>query len=189
MAYVFFEPSTGWTSPIQEESAVLAASDGVASDGLGSSVAIGGTRLTVATGAPGAAIGTNTGQGAAYVFSTYLSLSQFIATVQVSATQFALNANFSLGSGNNGINPLIEQVTIQVGNVALGIPAGSFIRNKQGNYVFEGIVSNRLLQAQIKLRGSNSYQFLAEANVNTGCMLGGPCGVTLPIGDDQGIQE
>jgi hypothetical protein len=189
-AYVFVEPSAGWTSPGQEESATLTASDGVASDDLGSSVAIGGSRLTVVAGAPGAAIGANSGQGAAYLFSAYLSFSQFVAAVQASATQFALSANFTLGSGNNGINPLNEQVTIQVGTAALGIPPHSFIRNKQGNYVFQGMVNNAPLQAQIKVLGSSSYQFLVEAtNVNTGCTSVGPCGVTLTIGDDQGTQK
>ncbi len=64
-AYVFGEPASGWANATQ--SAKLTASDGAASDGLGSAVALTGS--SVAAGAPGARIGSNAAQGAAYVFA------------------------------------------------------------------------------------------------------------------------
>jgi hypothetical protein len=63
-AYVFVEPNGGWTNMTQ--TAELTASDGQAHDGFGSSVAISGT--TVVVGSPYAPIGSNSEQGAAYVF-------------------------------------------------------------------------------------------------------------------------
>jgi hypothetical protein len=63
-AYVFVEPSSGWTSAT--ETAKLTASDGGASDGFGSSVSV--SPNTVVAGAPSGTVGTNAGQGAAYVF-------------------------------------------------------------------------------------------------------------------------
>jgi hypothetical protein len=63
-AYVFVEPSGGWTNMTQ--TAELTASDGFVGDDLGASVAISGN--TVVAGAPYASIGSNFQQGAAYVF-------------------------------------------------------------------------------------------------------------------------
>jgi hypothetical protein len=64
-AYVFTKPKKGWKTT-SHFAAKLVASDGVAKDGLGTSVAIAGN--TVLAGATGATIGGNQSQGAAYVF-------------------------------------------------------------------------------------------------------------------------
>jgi large repetitive protein len=64
-AYVFTEPASGWAN--MSQTATLTASDGVASDNFGCSVAIDGGTLVV--GAQEAKIGANSGQGAAYVFT------------------------------------------------------------------------------------------------------------------------
>jgi hypothetical protein len=63
--YVFVRPDPGWANAT--ETAKLTASDGASLDRLGVSVAISGS--TVAAGAPGATVGGNFFQGAAYVFS------------------------------------------------------------------------------------------------------------------------
>jgi hypothetical protein len=63
-AYVFVKPSGGWSN--MTETAKLTASDGAVDDQFGYSVAISGD--TVVVGAPLAEIGSNTNQGAAYVF-------------------------------------------------------------------------------------------------------------------------
>jgi hypothetical protein len=65
-AYVFLKPSTGWTSGT--ESAKLVATDGTAGDAFGSSFAFTPDGSTIVVGAFGATIGSNSGQGAAYVF-------------------------------------------------------------------------------------------------------------------------
>ncbi len=63
--YIFAEPSTGWVP--STENAKLIASDGKPGDAMGSSVSIWGG--AVATGAPSASVNSNTGAGAAYVFT------------------------------------------------------------------------------------------------------------------------
>jgi hypothetical protein len=63
-AYVFVQPPGGWSNRTQ--TAKLTASDGKTDDDLGVSVSLNGG--TAAAGAIGATIGSNTAQGAAYVF-------------------------------------------------------------------------------------------------------------------------
>jgi hypothetical protein len=65
-AFVFLKPSGGWKN-LTTANAELAANDGNIGDNLGSSVGVSGG--TVVAGAPFAAIGSNTWQGAAYVFA------------------------------------------------------------------------------------------------------------------------
>jgi len=64
-AYVFVKPSTGWTSGTQ--TLKLTASDGAAGDLLGF-VGLSDDGGTIVVGALGATIGSNSMQGAAYVF-------------------------------------------------------------------------------------------------------------------------
>ncbi|HXB63599.1 MAG TPA: hypothetical protein VNV42_01870 [Solirubrobacteraceae bacterium] len=64
-AYVFTAPPGGWAST--DQSAELTASDGAENDQLGYSVAI--AENTVVAGAPRHMVGSNTSQGAAYVFT------------------------------------------------------------------------------------------------------------------------
>lgn len=63
-AYVFVQPPGGWSNRTQ--TAKLTASDGKTDDDLGVSVSLNGG--TAAAGAIGATIGSNTAQGAAYIF-------------------------------------------------------------------------------------------------------------------------
>jgi hypothetical protein len=62
--YVFVMPASGWANATQ--TAELTATDGAAEDNLGSSVAISGD--TIVAGARYHTVGSNTKQGAAYVF-------------------------------------------------------------------------------------------------------------------------
>ena len=65
-AVVFDRPSVGWAGDPQ--TAELTASDGAAADSFGDSVAISADGSTIVAGADGATVGTNSGQGAAYLF-------------------------------------------------------------------------------------------------------------------------
>ncbi len=62
---VYTEPASGWASATQ--TAVLTSSSGTGGDGLGQSVGVSGT--TIVGGAPSAIVGSNTGQGIAYLFT------------------------------------------------------------------------------------------------------------------------
>ncbi|MGB8647946.1 MAG: FG-GAP repeat protein [Anaerolineae bacterium] len=66
-AYVYVRPEGGWSNAT--ETAKLTASDGAAFDWLGYSMAMSSDGSTIVAGAPQAKIGSNTYQGAAYVFA------------------------------------------------------------------------------------------------------------------------
>ncbi len=66
-AYVYVNPGSGWVNATQN--AKLTASDGEPFDQLGYSVGISTGGSTIVAGAPEATIGSNSGQGAAYVFT------------------------------------------------------------------------------------------------------------------------
>ena len=65
--YVFKGPASGWADGI--ETAKLTASDGKAGDELGYSVAVSPDGATIVAGAFNAAVGSNSAQGAVYVFN------------------------------------------------------------------------------------------------------------------------
>jgi uncharacterized protein (DUF2345 family) len=111
-AYVFVEPETGWTSATQ--TAKLTASDGEVSDQLGYSVAISGD--AVVAGAPFAMIGSNSEQGAAYVFVEP-------GTGWTGATQ---TAKLTASDGASG-NQLGISVAISGDTVAAGAPGATII--------------------------------------------------------------
>ena len=70
-AYVFLQPLAGWTSTTLgtlHESSELTASDGKASDGLGSAVSFDRAGDIIAVGAGDATVGANADQGKAYIF-------------------------------------------------------------------------------------------------------------------------
>lgn len=99
---------------------------------------------------------------------------------------FEVKADFTLGAGSNGIDPLTEDVSLQVGTFSTTIPAGSFKVDKKGRFKFEGVIGGVSLQAKITPLGANSFEFKAEG---TGTDLTGtvnPVTVQLAIGDDGG---
>lgn len=102
---------------------------------------------------------------------------------------FEVKATFALGAGSNGIAPLTEDVSIQVGSFSITIPAGSFKSNKKGRkggLKFEGRIGGVALEAKITSRGANRFEFKVEG---TGVDLTGtvnPVTVNLGIGNDVG---
>src|SRR6266849_2313018 len=99
---------------------------------------------------------------------------------------FEVKGNFTLVAGSNGINPLTEDVKLQVGTFSTTIPASSFQQDPRGRFKFEGVISGVSLEVQIASLGGNDFQFKAEAQ---GADLSGtvnPVTVELTIGDDGG---
>ena len=99
---------------------------------------------------------------------------------------FALEASFTLGSANNGINPLTEPVTLQIGTFTTTIPPGSFKKIEDGLFTFAGVIGGARLEALIAPTGSLRYAPVAAAE---GVNLTGttnPVPVSLTVGDDCG---
>jgi len=100
-------------------------------------------------------------------------------------SDFQLNISFSLGQASNGINPLIEDIILSLGNLSVRFPAGSFTRNKQGLFSFRGVVDTITLNVTLK-PAKTGFDFSLAA---TGANLAKstlPLGVGLAVGDDAG---
>jgi hypothetical protein len=102
---------------------------------------------------------------------------------------FALSSNFTLGSTSNGINPVTEAVTLQIGTFTITIPPGSFQEPSPGDWTFVGVINGVTLQVVIQLRAPKQYIFGVNAQkINlTGTQT--PVTVTLTIGDDSGTTQ
>ncbi len=100
---------------------------------------------------------------------------------------FALGFSFTLSStDSNGIDPLTEAVTLQVGTFTATIPPGSFKKDGQGSFAFVGVINGVGLGVLIKPTGTLRY--LLEAK-GIGANLAGTKNtvyVTLAIGGDSG---
>jgi hypothetical protein len=97
-AFVFTRSGTTWTQQAQ-----LTASDGAADDVFGFSVALSGD--TALVGARGDDLGTNAGQGSAYVFTRSGSI--WIQQAQLTATGGAAGDNFGVSVAISGDTALV----------------------------------------------------------------------------------
>jgi len=90
------------------------------------------------------------------------------------------------GAISNGINPVTENVTLQIGTFSVTIPADSFKLNPDGTFFFHGGINGVSMKVQIVPLGNNIFTFNA---VGTGVDLTGltnPVTVVVTIGDDTG---
>ncbi|MFQ5976260.1 MAG: LamG domain-containing protein [Candidatus Hydrothermarchaeales archaeon] len=101
---------------------------------------------------------------------------------------FRMKASFTLGAGSGGIDPLTEDVRLQVGTFSTTIPAGSFnVDLKTGDFKFAGIIDGVSLRAIITPLGANTFEFNVSRGQGadlTGTVV--PVAVELRIGDDIG---
>jgi len=109
----------------------------------------------------------------------------FVARVELEKREFKLKGTFTLGARSNGIHPLTEDVTLQVGAFAATIPAGSLRSHGHDTFRFEGVARGAALEVEIRSRGGGRFEFKAEGN---GAQVGtaNPVTVRLTIGDDAG---
>ncbi len=112
-AYVFTKSALGWGDMTQ--TAKLTASDGAAQDTFGYAVSISGNTLVV--GAPSATIGSNTAQGAAYVFtepgSAWTDMTQ---TAKLTATNGQLGDCFGFSMAISDNTLALGAPSARVGN-------------------------------------------------------------------------
>ncbi len=76
---------------------------------------------------------------------------------------FALGSGFTLSSTAPVFNPLTQPITLQIGTFAVTIPAGSFKKNKQGDFVYSGVTNGVTLKTVVKQTGTLRYTFQAGA--------------------------
>jgi 6-phosphogluconolactonase (cycloisomerase 2 family) len=108
------------------------------------------------------------------------------AKLEIAKKGFDLNESFTLGANSNGIDPVTENVTLQIGTFSVTIPGGSFKLNPNGSFAFQGVINGVNMQVLIIPLGNNIFTFNAQG---TGVDLTGltnPVTVVLTIGDDRG---
>jgi hypothetical protein len=106
--------------------------------------------------------------------------------VRLSTGRFDLNSRFTLGTGSNGVNPVAEDVTLQIGPYSVTIPAGSFKQKKKGASLFAGTIDGAAVHFRIKPVGGNSYTLKAKGSGADLSGVSNPVTITLTIGDDTG---
>ncbi len=103
---------------------------------------------------------------------------------------FEIQSNFTLGSASNGINPLAQPVTFQVGALTTTIPPGSFTgtvtSSAFGPFTFAGTINGVSLHAAIAPTGAKRFLFQAGAQDASLTGTANPVPVTLTIGNNSG---
>jgi hypothetical protein len=75
---------------------------------------------------------------------------------------FTFHSNFTLSStDSDGIKPATEAVTVQVSTFTTTIPPGSFKKQPDGSFAFNGTINGVSLQSTIKPAGTLRYAFFA----------------------------
>jgi len=127
-------------------------------------------------------------------YELVLSISAKLTVIHLNSTIdiFNLNATFTPGAASDGIYPLTEPVTLQVGPYRVTIPAGSFREILKGpmagSYVYLGVIGGAALSIQIvpPSNAGHVWNFNAIGVTDNVTYPPVPCAVTIAIGDDSG---
>jgi|HubBroStandDraft_1064217.scaffolds.fasta_scaffold05041_3 hypothetical protein len=167
-AYIFVQPAGGWTNMTQ--TAELTASNGVANASFGASVEISGT--TVAVGAPAETIGSNTVQGATFVFVEPVGGWQDMTETAELTTSTGRTGNqfgYSVSASGNAI-------IIGAPNVKIGSDTA-----QGAAYIFEKPPSGWATTSQPASKfsaGTQGSNFGTSVALGTTAVGGAPTGVT-----------
>ncbi|MHB8545246.1 MAG: Ig-like domain repeat protein [Nitrosotalea sp.] len=116
-----------------------------------------------------------------------ISFSSFTAKVHIedNYTHFELKSKFTLGTGSSGINPVTDNVSLQVGTFSTTVPSGSF-KHDDKQYKFEGVINGVHIETSIKSLGSNTFELKAEAEHANMTGTANPVSVQVTIGNNSG---
>ena len=138
--------------------------------------------LTPVPGSPFAA-----GLGATSVAITPLvPFATSFAKLEIAKQGFVLGELFTLGAISNGINPLTQNLALQIGTFSVTIPPGSFKQIAYRIFVFQGVINGVDLSVQIVALGNNIFALAAESKGVNLTGLTNPVTVVLTIGDNTG---
>ncbi len=133
---------------------------------------------TTAPGAPS----RFTFPGAVIVFAPFSARLEINSASQA----FELNSTFTLGPGGT-ISPVTQPVTLQLGNAFLvTIPAGSLMPGPNGMFLFDGVINNVALSANLTPISANSYAFRISGAGVPNLPGANPVDVGLAIGNNGG---
>ncbi len=103
---------------------------------------------------------------------------------------FEIQSSFTLGSASNGINPLAEPVTFQIGTLGVSIPPGSFTGTTTGNafgpFNFTGMINGVVLHAAIAPTGTKRFVFDAAGQNASLAGTVNPVTARVSIGNNSG---
>ena len=108
------------------------------------------------------------------------------AKLEIAKRGFVLGELFTLGAISNGINPLTQNLALQIGTFSVTIPPGSFKQIALRIFVFHGVINGVDLSVQIVALGNNIFVLAAESKGVNLTGLINPVTVLLTIGDDTG---
>jgi DNA-binding beta-propeller fold protein YncE len=108
------------------------------------------------------------------------------ATLEIAKRGFVLAELFTLGASSNGINPLIQNLVLQIGTFSVRIPPGSFKQIASRIFVFQGVINGVDLSVQIVALGNNIFALAAEGKGVNLTGLTNPVPVVLTIGNNRG---
>ncbi len=108
--------------------------------------------------------------------------------INAASRSFDVNSTFALRAGES-ISPLTQDLAFQLGGYSVKIPAGSFRRQKNGNFVFEGTINGVALEAKITPLGGGSYSFKIEGAGAPNLPVSNPVTVGLVIGNNGGTTQ
>jgi probable HAF family extracellular repeat protein len=115
-------------------------------------------------------------------FSAFEAKLQFIGKGE---THFRLRGSFTLGADSDGLNPLTQQLLLQLGSLPIPIQKGSFSQDSKGNYVFQGVVGSAAIDFRIKPVTSTTFKFEVEGLIGTPFPLTNPARFILMIGNNK----
>ncbi len=148
--------------------------------------------LTVTDGGLGDADGVANGQisdpggvavPAGPAFVPFASLD---ARLEREGGRLEVAAAFTLGAGSDGIDPVDEDVSLQVGGFSVTVPAGSFVSEAAGRFRFEGVLQGIHLEILIRSLGQGRFTLTAEMRHIDLSAIVDPVPLTLTVGDDRG---
>lgn len=117
-----------------------------------------------------------------------VTFASFGATLKISSASKAFEMNGTFTLGPDGVISLETQpVSIELPNLLLTIPVGSFSQTRQGTFVFAGVIEDVHLAAELTLIGGKSYAFQVRAtgvSVPPGLPSANPVDVLLAIGNN-----
>ena len=107
--------------------------------------------------------------------------------------EFELMSTFTLGAGNNGVDPAAETVSLRVSGgtavFSVNIPAGSFKKDRSDHFTFQGTVDKVRVVASIRPLRNDAFEFEMEGERVNLRGVANPVTVNLTIGDDGGSRS
>jgi DNA-binding beta-propeller fold protein YncE len=101
-------------------------------------------------------------------------------------TRFLARGRFTLGDGTDGIDPVNENVALQLGPYSATVPAGSFQERFRDDFEFEGQLNGVNLRFVIRRLNGNDYLFEVMGEGTVQSWFVNPITVGLTIGDNEG---